>query len=164
MRGLLDEIGYVDVLIARELPDGRLGLIDGHLRRDTTPDQEVPVIVVDVTEKEADKILATLDPLAAMAEMDSERITSLLATVQTNSEAVKELLKRTVGDRIGRSFIPPTSPSLKFRLTAPKHCARSGRSRPASFGKPDRTGLCVAIAETGIWSRVSGPPLRGRCE
>ena len=100
LRGLLDEIGYVDVLIARELPDGRLGLIDGHLRRDTTPDQEVPVIVLDVTEKEADKILATLDPLAAMAEMDSERITSLLATVQTNSEAVKELLKRTVGDRI----------------------------------------------------------------
>jgi hypothetical protein len=60
----------------------------------------VPVIVVDVTEEEADKILATLDPLAAMAEMDSERIGSLLVTVQTNSEAVQELLKRTVGDRI----------------------------------------------------------------
>ena len=96
----MDEIGYVDVLIARELPDGRLGLIDGHLRRDTTPDQEVPVIVVDVTEEEADKILATLDPLAAMAELDSERITLLLTTVQTNSEAVRELLKRTVGDRL----------------------------------------------------------------
>jgi hypothetical protein len=99
LRGLLDEIGYVDVLIARKLPDGRLGLIDGHLRRDTTADQEVPVIVLDVTEEEADKILATLGPLAAMAEMDSERIGSLLATVQTNSEAVQELLKRTVGDR-----------------------------------------------------------------
>jgi hypothetical protein len=56
--------------------------------------------VLDVTEQEADKILATLDPLAAMAEMDSERITSLLATVQTSSEAVRELLKRTVGDRL----------------------------------------------------------------
>ena len=56
--------------------------------------------MLDVTEQEADKILATLDPLAAMAEMDSERITSLLATVQTSSEAVRELLKRTVGDRL----------------------------------------------------------------
>ena len=56
--------------------------------------------MLDVTEQETDKILATLDPLAAMAEMDSERITSLLATVQTSSEAVRELLKRTVGDRL----------------------------------------------------------------
>jgi len=30
LRGLLNEIGYADALIARELPDGQLQLIDGH--------------------------------------------------------------------------------------------------------------------------------------
>ena len=64
LRGLLQEIGYADALIARELPDGRLQLLDGHLRAATTPDQEVPVLILDVTEDEANKILLTLDPLA----------------------------------------------------------------------------------------------------
>src|SRR5688500_12541179 len=41
MRGVLAEIGYADALLARELPDGSLELIDGHLRRDVTPDQVV---------------------------------------------------------------------------------------------------------------------------
>jgi DNA modification methylase len=100
LRGLLNEIGYADALLARQLPDGRLMLIDGHLRKETTPDQEVPVLVLDVSEAEADKILLTLDPLAAMAESDSERIKALLATVQTNSDAVQDLLKRTAGDRV----------------------------------------------------------------
>jgi len=32
LRALLTEIGYADALIARELPDGQLQLIDEHLR------------------------------------------------------------------------------------------------------------------------------------
>src|ERR1700694_2518109 len=63
LRGLLAELGYCDATIARELADGRLQLIDGHLRCETTPDMAVPVLVLDVTEAEADKLLATLDPL-----------------------------------------------------------------------------------------------------
>jgi hypothetical protein len=100
LRRLLAEVGYADALLARELTDGTPMLIDGHLRRETTPNALVPVLVLDVTEEEADKILATLDPLAAMAESDAERLKTLLATVQTDSEAVQELLKRTAGDRL----------------------------------------------------------------
>lgn len=74
LQGLLAEVGYADALLARALPDGRLTLIDGHLRAETTPDAIVPVLVLDVTEQEADKLLLTLDPLAAMAESDAERI------------------------------------------------------------------------------------------
>src|ERR1700682_2343524 len=48
--GLLNEIGYADALLARELEDGRLMIIDGHLRAETTPDVEVPLLVLDVTE------------------------------------------------------------------------------------------------------------------
>ena len=69
LRTVLTEIGYADALLARETPTG-LMLIDGHLRAETTPGQTVPVLVLDVDEIEAGKILATLDPLAGMAERD----------------------------------------------------------------------------------------------
>src|SRR6516162_9784807 len=57
LRGLLAEIGYADTLLSRELPDGGLQLIDGHLRAETTPDVLVPVLVTDLTEEEAEKVL-----------------------------------------------------------------------------------------------------------
>lgn len=92
--GLLAEIGYADALLVRELPDGRLEIIDGHARAETTPDALVPVLVLDVTEEEADKILLTLDPLAAMAESDGDRVKALLATVHSDNPGVQELLRR----------------------------------------------------------------------
>jgi len=106
LRALLNEIGYADALIARELPDGQLQLIDGHLRAETTPEAEVPVLVLDVTEEEADKLLLTLDPLAAMAEADTGRIKALLETVRSDDEAVQELFKRTAGERLWRILYP----------------------------------------------------------
>lgn len=113
--GLLTEIGYADALLARELPDGRLVLIDGHLRAVTTPDVEVPVLVLDVTEEEADKLLLSLDPVAAMAESDSERIKALLATVRTNSPAVEELFKRTAGNRLWEVLHPDEVKEVQVR-------------------------------------------------
>ena len=109
LRGLLAEVGYADALLVRELPDGRLMLIDGHLRAETTPDSEVPVLVLDVTAEEADKILLTLDPLAAMAEADSERIGKLLETVRTDDKAVEELLRNTAGEQVWASIHPEDS-------------------------------------------------------
>src|SRR5208282_5844461 len=106
LRGLLNEIGYADALIARELPDGQLELIDGHLRAETTPDSIVPVLVLDVTEEEADKLLLTLDPLAAMAEADNERLKELIESVRPDNEAVRELLKHTAGDRLWATLFP----------------------------------------------------------
>lgn len=76
---LLREIGYANALLARELPDGSLELIDGHMRAETTPDAIVPVLILDVDEKEAGKILSTLDPLSSMAEADNAALQALIA-------------------------------------------------------------------------------------
>lgn len=92
LKGILAEIGYADALLARELPDGSLVLLDGHLRAETTPDQEVPVLVLDLTEEEGDKLLATLDPLAGLAEQDDEKLAELLEGIETDNEALKEML------------------------------------------------------------------------
>jgi DNA modification methylase len=94
LRGLLIEIGHSDVLLARETADGKLMLIDGHLRAETTPDTMVPVAVLDITEAEGDLLLMTLDPLAAMAIGDAKRVEALLSTVRSDDAAVGALLER----------------------------------------------------------------------
>src|SRR5438034_2439194 len=66
LAAMLAEVGFAGAVLARQTPDG-LELIDGHLRTDMLSDQEIPVLVLDVDEAEAAKILASLDPLAAMA-------------------------------------------------------------------------------------------------
>ena len=117
LRGLLAELGYCDAAIARELPDGQLQLIDGHLRCETTPDMEVPVLVLDVTEAEADKLLLTLDPLASLAEADRASLTALLATVETDSATLDQSspvfwvisARRTSSSAGLRSLVPVSS-------------------------------------------------------
>jgi len=98
MRGVLAEIGYADALVARELDDGTLQLIDGHLRAETTPDMLVPVLVLDVDEQETLKLLATLDPLSAMAETDAELLAALVADVETDNHAVRAMLDALQAD------------------------------------------------------------------
>ena len=92
LKGVLAEIGYADALLARKTDDGKYMLIDGHLRAETTPDQDVPVLVVDLDEKEADKLLALLDPLSAMAGTDEELLRELTANLETQNEAVRNLV------------------------------------------------------------------------
>jgi hypothetical protein len=93
LRGVLAEVGYADALLARELDDGSLQLVDGHLRAETTPDALVPVLVLDVTEAEAEKILLTHDPLAAMAAVDQQQLDELLASTQFECEQVTAMLE-----------------------------------------------------------------------
>jgi hypothetical protein len=109
LEGILSEVGFADALLARELPDGRLELVDGHLRAETAPDQLVPVLVLDVDEAEANKILLTLDPLAAMADACQEQLDSLLREVETDSAAVESMLAELAADAGVATASPPFS-------------------------------------------------------
>ncbi len=109
LRGLLEEVGYADALLARETPTG-LMLIDGPLRAETTPDQIVPVLVLDVTEDEANKLLATLDPLASMAETDKLALKDLASLLQTDSADLRELFNGLAG--LGRDAPQDAIPAL----------------------------------------------------
>jgi len=92
LRGVLAEVGIADAVLARELEDGSLMLLDGHLRVETMGDQVLPVLVLDVNEAEGDKVLATLDPLAAMAESDAAKLDAILREVDTGSPELQQML------------------------------------------------------------------------
>jgi DNA modification methylase len=94
LQGLLAEVGYADALLAREREDGRLELIDGHLRAETSPDMDVPVLVLDVTEAEANVLLASIDPLAALAGADAKKLEELLSGVATSNGAIQAMFDR----------------------------------------------------------------------
>ena len=92
LKGILAEVGFAGAVLARELDDGSLMLIDGHMRAEATTDQEIPVLILDVDEAESDKLLATFDPIAAMAESDPHALDALLRNVDTGSEALQKML------------------------------------------------------------------------
>src|SRR5438132_12708226 len=71
------EVGFARSLLAYELPDGRLQLIDGHLRREIDPDMTVDVEVLDVTAAEARKLLLSMDSLAGLAAADADTVAEL---------------------------------------------------------------------------------------
>jgi hypothetical protein len=90
LRALYEEVGFARSLLAYELPDGRLKLIDGHLRRDLDPDLEVEVEVLDVNDDEARALLLSIDPLAALAQTQTqlhERLLELTPAVDPALEA-----------------------------------------------------------------------------
>ena len=85
MSEVLQRIGWADAVLARETDDG-LMLIDGHLRKELAPDDEVPVLILDVDESEADVILATHDPLGEMAEVNQSMLDDLIGELSTKGE------------------------------------------------------------------------------
>lgn len=89
---VITDVGWAGACLLNERT-GRL--IDGHARRKVALDQgteKVPVLVGDWTEEQERKILATLDPIAAMAEADASALDELLRNVTTDSPALQEML------------------------------------------------------------------------
>lgn len=151
LRGLLNEIGYADALLARELPDGSLELIDGHLRAETTPESHVPVLVLDLSDAEAAKLLATLDPLAAMAQRDEELLASLVQEVHTEHAALQQLLDALLaaaqppgGPDPPSASSPPTSPPNLSTWQIVVECA----------SEPDQQALYERLTAEGYVCRV----------
>lgn len=91
MRTALEQVGWVQ----RVLVSQRSGLLlDGHLRVQLALEHHepaIPVTYVDVTPDEEHVILATFDPLAALAEQDASALAALLATLGPETTAALAL-------------------------------------------------------------------------
>lgn len=92
LSGVLAEVGVVQNIVVNR----RSGyVVDGHARitlamRSGQP--SIPVTYVDLSEAEEALVLATLDPISAMAGADAAQLDALLREVSTGDAAVQQLL------------------------------------------------------------------------
>lgn len=138
LRSILGQVGYADALLARETPEG-LELLDGHLRRDLAGDETVPVLVVDLTQEEADLLLMTLDPLGAMSEVDPAQLGQLMDEIVVGQEDL---------DRFLVSLLPPEDGAA--RATAFLDDAAEGAPGENAWAAPapDHPFFTITVAVT----------------
>jgi len=99
-RAILGEVGFAgaELAYASERNGGALTLIDWHMRQDEAGEAEIPCVVTDLTDAEADKMLAVFDPIAAMAGADKDKLDGLLHEIQTGSEDLAAMLQALAKD------------------------------------------------------------------
>ena len=88
---VLGEVGLVQSVIVNRTT-GRL--VDGHLRVElaiAAGQPSIPVVYVELSEEEERIILASLDPIAAMADVDRDKLAELLVDIENQDLA--ELLE-----------------------------------------------------------------------
>ena len=92
LRGSLSEVGWVQqILVNRKTGH----VVDGHARIEeaiSAGAPTVPVLYVEFSDEEERLVLATLDPIGAMAQADSVRLDELLAELNANDPGLQALL------------------------------------------------------------------------
>ena len=94
LRGSLDEVGWVDAIMVNDTTGH---VVDGHARIEealTNGERTVPVLHVELSEAEEALVLATFDPIGAMAETNGQRLEELLELAQVGEDSdLRELLE-----------------------------------------------------------------------
>src|SRR5450759_3319272 len=107
LAGSLDTVGWV----AQVLVNRRTGcLVDGHARVALAlarKEASVPVLYVDLSPDEERLVLATFDPIGALAGADGERLTALLAEVAVDDAGLRALLDELAASAPRPSFTDP---------------------------------------------------------
>jgi hypothetical protein len=100
MEGVLKQIGMAGALLAyfSEKYNGEITYVDGHLRKEMHPRKKWPTLVLDINDEEADLVLATHDPLSAMAEADAAAFETLHDRINTDDLEVREMLRKLANE------------------------------------------------------------------
>jgi hypothetical protein len=173
LRDAITEVGWAGAVLYNERTQR---LIDGHARKALAKDK-VPVLIGSWTEEQEKKILATLDPIAALAEADLGALQAVLQGVQTESEAVQSLLKDLAAGELVPFFDPGINDGLcdpddvpappDEAITCPGDlwvvgdhrvlCGDAGRPRACiSRSKSSGTKCTQCSVESASWGIMSG--------
>jgi DNA modification methylase len=97
LRGALETVGWVQQVLVNTVTGH---VVDGHARVEeavSRGEPSVPVLYVELAPEEEALVLATLDPIGAMAEAAGDRLESLLAEVRVDDPGLKALLGSLAG-------------------------------------------------------------------
>jgi hypothetical protein len=119
LSAVLTDVGWVVPVICNEVTGH---VVDGHLRILLALRREepmIPVAWVSLTPDEEALVLATLDPLSALATADTEKLDLLLHEVQTGDPALQAMLSDLAereglyfGSEDGRDLLDVPEPQL----------------------------------------------------
>jgi DNA modification methylase len=93
LAGVLSEVGWVSEVLVNKTTGH---VVDGHLRVElaiSRNEPTVPVKYVELSEAEEQLILATIDPLSAMAVTDSDKLNELLSGLETDNADLQALIE-----------------------------------------------------------------------
>jgi len=118
--GVMSEVGWVQQVVVNKTTGN---LLDGHLRVEMALErgEDVPYVEVEVSESEEHLILATLDPIGALAEVDADRQARLLELIgSTQDQSLNDLLDGMAAlDPLGEGKERVVGPSLVDRFVVP---------------------------------------------
>jgi hypothetical protein len=112
--GVLDEVGWVQ----RVMVNQRSGLImDGHARVEQAAarGESVPVVYVDLSEQEEALVLATFDPLGAMASVDAKALCLLSVDIAQLQCAELDALVHSAANN-GKPDVQAVLAGLEYRV------------------------------------------------
>lgn len=105
LAGMLNEVGFVQGVVVNLRTHKSWGrdrnvetLVDGHLRAELAlsrgEDVTLPCAYVDLLPSEEHAILASMDPIGAMAVTDTEKLNELVADMPEDLRALTEVLRQ----------------------------------------------------------------------
>lgn len=150
LRESIADVGWAGALLYNERTKR---LIDGHARRDNAePTELVPVLVGHWTPEQERRILATLDPITALAKPDPEALGKLLDGLTFDGEALAKL-----GQDLAREIVLPAAAVVPGEVVEPEvpKAPRKPVTRKGDVWKLGRHLLtCGDCTQPGTWKRL----------
>lgn len=117
--GSLEAVGWVQQVIVNRVTGN---LVDGHARVEqalSRGEATIPVLYVELAPEEEALVLATLDPISAMAGTDQEKLGELVGALRVDDDALRRLLGSLAGPEDRRAGLtdPDDAPPVPGATT-----------------------------------------------
>jgi len=147
----LKDLGWIAPVIVNR-PTGRI--VDGHLRARLADEKSevLPVAYVELSEEEEREALLCLDPIAAMAEVDRDRLRALLEEVGHQEQGIAALIERLA--RENNAFpVPGKDPGADL-CHAEEHLKKWGVAPGQLWEAGQHRILCADATGEGVLKRL----------
>lgn len=165
--GSLGAVGFVDA-IKFNIRTGRI--IDGHERARLAAERGValvPRLLVDLSEEEERLVLATFDPIGALAQADDAVLAELLAETETEEPALRQMLDELAEgvavDDVGDDFTDFEDYGTE-EAAAPSSDAPSGRTEPAAFAPSGKWQITIRVDDATYRTGAFAGALAAFCQ